>query len=320
MKFDLRKQFTLINLPSKGVYYENEKKSLYVRYLTATEEMILCDGMLNDSGLAIQLVLNNIIIDDDIRAEDLIISDLQAILIFLRSTAFGDDVELSFNCSHCGQESSQSIKLSRLDWKNQEYIPGSDGMFTVELPISNKVLKIKPVFFKDVLQEKEEVEDDFIIIKDLDGDIKIKKESTSKLLDSIHEYDGITNRDMIKHNLNNTSRKDITLLKDFLSKNENGVIEEYNFSCEYCHESSVSKIGFGYNFLSLPVSYKENVLEELFLITYYSKGVNMEDAYTMPTFHRRWHLNRIKEELDKKNKSEREASNRARSQSRSSRL
>jgi len=178
-------------------------------------------------------------------------------------------------------------------------------------------LKIKPVFFGDVLQEKEETEDDYIIIKDLDGDIKIKKESTSKLLSHIYEIDGVTDRNAIKYNLQQLPRQDITLLKEFLAKNENGVVEEYDFICEFCHEPSTSKIGFGYNFLSLPVEYKQNVMEELFLITYYSKGVKMDDAYNMPTFHRRWHLNRIKEELDKKNKAERDASNRVKSQSRS---
>jgi len=318
MKFDLRKQFTLINLPSEGIYYKNKKKSLYIRYLTAVEENVLCDSMLNESGLAIQLVLNNIIIDNDIKAEDLILSDLQAVLIFLRSTAFGDDVELSFNCPHCGQESAQKIRLSSLDWKKQEYVPGPDGMFTVELPVSNKILKIKPVFFRDVLQEKEETEDDYITIKDLDGDIRIKKESTSKLMSNIHEIDGVTDREGIRERLKTLSRKDITLLKQFLSRNENGVVEEYDFICEYCHETSKSKIGFGYNFLSLPLEYKQNVMEELFLITYYAKGgVTMDDAYNMPTFHRRWHLNRIKEEMDKRNKSERDASNRARAQARS---
>ena len=58
-KIDLSRQFSLINLPSEGKYYLDKKKSLLVRYLTATEEHVLCDSMLMESGRGIELVLSD---------------------------------------------------------------------------------------------------------------------------------------------------------------------------------------------------------------------------------------------------------------------
>ena len=37
-KFDLSKQFSIINLPSRGMYYGGKNKSLLVKYLTGEEE------------------------------------------------------------------------------------------------------------------------------------------------------------------------------------------------------------------------------------------------------------------------------------------
>jgi len=317
MNTDLSKQFSLINLPSEGIYYPNHKKSLFLRYITAIEEYVLCDGMLNETGLSINMVLDNLIIDNDIRARDLILSDLQALLIFLRSTSYGDDVEMTFKCPHCQKESKQNIKLSGLEWKKQEYIPDEDGLFYVELPSSKSDMVIKPVFLRDILDDNEE--EDYFIIKDLDGPIKVKRTLISKLAHSVKSINGdIIDRKQVKEFLRKLPRSDVALLKEFLSKNEVGVVEEYDFSCEFCGEMSKNKIEFGYNFLSLPEEYKKNVMEELFLITYYGKGISMDNANEMPVFQRRWHLNRIKEELDKKNKAETTAVNKAKSQAKSS--
>ena len=113
---DLSRQFSIINLPSKGIYYKNKKKSLLVRYLTAIEEHVLCDSFLMQSGKGIELVLNSLIIDD-FEVKDLLLCDFQAILMFLRSTSYGDSVDIKPICLHCGKEGENNFKLSALDFK-----------------------------------------------------------------------------------------------------------------------------------------------------------------------------------------------------------
>src|ERR1035437_630556 len=102
--FSLDRQFSILNLPSKGEFYKGNKSSLFVRYLTAIEENLLTDQNLMESGKGLGFVLDNVIIDNDILSSDLVLSDYQAVLLFLRSTAYGDNIDSKFICPHCNKE------------------------------------------------------------------------------------------------------------------------------------------------------------------------------------------------------------------------
>ncbi len=45
----------------------------------------------------------------------------------------------------------------------------------------------------------------------------------------------------------------------------------------------------------------------MFLITYYGKGITRADALSMPILERKWHIRRIKEEVDKRNEEQKRA-------------
>jgi len=110
------RSFDLINLPSEGKFYENNKSSLRIRYLSGIEERVLSSYFLSESGEALFIVLNNLIIDEfDIKK--LVLSDLQGIMIFLYATAFGDEIKLSVKCPHCGYEEEAAVRLSSLNFK-----------------------------------------------------------------------------------------------------------------------------------------------------------------------------------------------------------
>ena len=81
----------VVSLPSEGIFYKNKKKSIKVGYLTASDENILMGG---GSDLTLNL-LRAKIYEPDIRVEDLIEGDVEAILIFLRNTGFGPEITLN---------------------------------------------------------------------------------------------------------------------------------------------------------------------------------------------------------------------------------
>ena len=81
----------VVPLPTQGVFYKNKKKSLKVGYLTANDENILMAGG-NDMT---QTLLRSKIYEPDVRVEDLMEGDVEAVLIFLRNTAFGPEMELN---------------------------------------------------------------------------------------------------------------------------------------------------------------------------------------------------------------------------------
>lgn len=313
-KVDLTRQFSIINLPSKGLHYSDKNKSLLIRYLTAVEEHILCDSFLMESGRGIELILSDLIIDD-INVRDLLLSDLQAILIFLRSTAYGDTVELDISCPHCGKESEQIIRLSELDFKKPKIEPNENGKYVIFLPEIEMEFAICPLTFSKELEKHEnETEQDFFVYKTEDGEeIKVKKEKSLSLVYNIDSINGITDKEKIKTIIRNLPKKYVDVITNFISENEVGVDEKINLKCPFCGEEFSQKLLVGYGFLSLPSSYKENIYEEMFLITYYGKGITRADAMSMPVVERKWHIRRIKEEIDKQNKAEETAMKKAKS-------
>lgn len=313
-KVDLTRQFSIINLPSKGLYYSGRNKSLLIRYLTAVEEHILCDSFLMESGRGIELLLNDLIMDD-VDVKNLLLSDLQAILIFLRSTAYGDSVDLKVSCPHCGKEADQQIKLSELEFKKPKNEPNKNGKYVIFLPEIETEFVICPLTLAKELEKCEnETEQDFFIFKEEDGtETKVKKEKSLSLVYNIDSINEITDKEKIKKITRNLPKKYVDVITNFISENEVGVDEKINLKCPFCGEEFSQKLLVGYGFLSLPSSYKENIYEEMFLITYYGKGITRADAMSMPVVERKWHIRRIKEEIDKQNKAEETAMKKAKS-------
>ena len=81
--------YDVVELPSKGIHYQNKKKSLRVAYLTAADENILSSPNLVATNTVVDELLKRKILDKDINIDDIVDEDRQAILIFLRNTAFG---------------------------------------------------------------------------------------------------------------------------------------------------------------------------------------------------------------------------------------
>ena len=55
------------------------------------------------------------------------------------------------------------------------------------------------------------------------------------------------------------------------------------------------------------------MMDEIFLIGYYGKGgITRADSFSMPVYERRWTMERISEEVEKKNKAEEAAARKAR--------
>ena len=94
-KIDPTISYDMVELPSKGIYYTNKKKSLRVAYLTGPDENILASPNLASSGEIINELLKRKILDRDIKFEEIVEEDRQAVLIFLRNTSYGTEYKLT---------------------------------------------------------------------------------------------------------------------------------------------------------------------------------------------------------------------------------
>jgi hypothetical protein len=143
----------VVQLPSGGIFYKNKKKAVKVGYLTAADENLLLG---NSKNFTLQL-LKNKIYEYDIRPEDMIESDIEAILIFLRNTSFGSDIELSVTDPKTGKSFKATVDLGELSIEPGNK-PNEDGTYTVTLPKSGDVVKLKPLTYGEILEVNDIIE------------------------------------------------------------------------------------------------------------------------------------------------------------------
>ena len=79
--------------------------------MTAKDEDVLSNQSLIKKGVALERLLQNIIIDADIDPLTLLISDRNAILIQARGTAYGFDYEARVNCPKCSTSNLMMFNL-----------------------------------------------------------------------------------------------------------------------------------------------------------------------------------------------------------------
>ena len=118
LRIDPTIQYDVVELPSKGIYYANKKKSLRVAYLTAADENILAAPNLVQTNKIVEELLKRKILDRDFNIDDLIEEDKQAILIFLRNTAFGSDYTVTLTDQRTNEEFKVQVDLSILKTKD----------------------------------------------------------------------------------------------------------------------------------------------------------------------------------------------------------
>lgn len=310
---ELGKKFSMINLPSKGEFYKDGRKTLMVRYLTSVEEDILSDDLVMGSGVGMEMVLKNVIMDD-IDVKTLVSGDFHSILIFLRATAFGDEVEISPTCPHCGKEAENSFRLSSLEFKEHKKTPMVNGSYIVGFEGLGIDMKITPMTVGRELESlKKTNENDFITFMENGVEKKILKNRTLQLMHSIDEINGKKDIGFIKNVINRLPRKYFEELDQFIKENQTGVQDYINLSCPYCGGEFRQVTGMGNNFLMLPYEYKEVIDEEIFLLTYYGKGFSYMDVVNMPTYLRKKYIKRVSREIEAKNEAEKREYNKAKS-------
>jgi hypothetical protein len=200
----------VVPLPSKGKFYVNKKKSLKVGYLTASDENILL-AQNNRENLMISL-LRSKIYEPDMRPEDLLNGDVEAIMVYLRNTSFGPNYRLSVTDPETGKIFNTEILLTELYSKDTLVEPNENGLFETTLPKSGSNVKLKPL----TLGESNEI--DRIVETYPSG--RVAPRQTIKLSKMVVEVDGITDREQISKFIDNMPIMDSKYIKNFMYDNE----------------------------------------------------------------------------------------------------
>ena len=139
-----QQNFTLphdvVQLPSGGKFYTNKKKSVKVGYLTAADENIIMGSNTNDVVLTL---VRSKLYEPDMRPEELLTGDLEAIMIFLRNSSFGPEYVLKLVDPETNKPFEATILLDNLYPKPTIVEPTERGTWITTLPKSNTEVELK---------------------------------------------------------------------------------------------------------------------------------------------------------------------------------
>jgi hypothetical protein len=134
-----------VELPSGGKYYPqghplHNEETIEVKHMTAKEEDLLTSRALLKKGLALDRLLESVIINKSIRASDLLIGDRNAILISTRISGYGPDYNTNVTCPSCNTQQEYEFDLSDVEAYDGSGVDPDDatnngnGTFTTTLP------------------------------------------------------------------------------------------------------------------------------------------------------------------------------------------
>lgn len=145
----------VVKLPSEGKFYKNKKKSVKVGYLTAADENTIMSTSPDDM---VMTLIRSKVYEPDLRPDDMLNGDIEAILIFLRNTAFGPEYKVQVTDPQTGKKFPSSIMLDELDFKKTNDQPNENGTFTVTLPRSGTQCEIRPLTYKESIDINKQAE------------------------------------------------------------------------------------------------------------------------------------------------------------------
>lgn len=129
-----------IELPSRGILYEDIPAEIVIRNITTTEEKMIF-GSSNLKSL--DDVMNSCIKEPEgLDVDELLTSDKHFILIQLRILTYGSDYNVKNTCEHCGETDTYIVNLLE-DMPIDELDEDFEEPFEIELPMSGDTVGLK---------------------------------------------------------------------------------------------------------------------------------------------------------------------------------
>jgi len=144
----------IVDLPSRGRYYPDDHPlygvdSIEIRYMTAKDEDILTSQSLLRKGVAIERMLQNIVVNKEINVDDLLVGDKNALIVAARVTGYGPKYDTKMACPACTSVVNYTFDLTETKVDpgeaptNQEASETENGTFIVDLPVSKVKLELR---------------------------------------------------------------------------------------------------------------------------------------------------------------------------------
>ena len=126
---DPNAQYDIIPLPSRGECYKNKIDRIPVAYLTASDENLITSPNLYESGSIINILLKKKILNKDIDVDSLVSGDVDAIMVFLRGTSYGNNFPITATDPKSGKKIDTDVDLSKLKYRQFTLKGDENGYF-----------------------------------------------------------------------------------------------------------------------------------------------------------------------------------------------
>ena len=237
-----------VDLPSKGNYPEGHplcgQDSIEINYMTAKDEDILTNRSLLRKGLAIDKLIQNLVKDKAIDARTMYLGDRNAILIYARASAYGEDYKTKMQCPACETVSKASFDLSdhetfTVDVEDNTDIEDlGDGTYKVVLPASGIITRIRALTGQDELEmvvtEKSKDRENNLITK------QMKK--------FVVDFNGYSDESTVYYVVDNMVAQDSRFLRRCQDEISPDIIMKQEFECKNCGHKEVVTVPFGTDF------------------------------------------------------------------------
>jgi hypothetical protein len=242
-----------VDLPSEGKFYPpghpvHNQENLEIRYMTAKEEDILTSRSLLKKGVALDRMLQNIMVDKTVDVNDLLIGDKNALLVAARRTGYGPEYETSVTCPSCGTTQEYSFDITDPPVNNylqeaSEYqiLFTDSGNLQLSLPMTGVTLECRLLTGKD----------EIAIHRETERKSKKKMES-SVTTDSFRSYivsvNGDRNPFAIESFIQAMPARDARHLRQMYSRVVPNIDLTQHFECSNCDHEADMEVPLGVDF------------------------------------------------------------------------
>ena len=135
--------FEYIDLPSNGLCYHKDSPlrsgRIALRYLTANDENVLFSQMFKNDKTLLKTVISDKIVDENINVNELCKGDLEAVMVWLRKTGYGNEITVDVTNHETNDTFTTDINLSDLSNNDFNEIDDGDGNFMYFMKNGDKI-------------------------------------------------------------------------------------------------------------------------------------------------------------------------------------
>jgi hypothetical protein len=240
----------VVDLPSKGKFYPkghplHGKDTVEIRFMTAKEEDILTSKSLLKKGIAVDRMLESVIVDKSVKLDDLLVGDKNALIVAARVTGYGSEYETKVQCPSCGTSVRHSFDLENtkhtFPTPEVEKQLVESGTFKVKLPICKLEVEVRLLTGQD---EK--------LISKITEERKAAKMEDSYITDQMRTFivsvNGVREREMINKFVDVCPAGDAKLLRKMFVENVPNLDMTQKFTCRSCEAEMEMEVPFTVDF------------------------------------------------------------------------